>query len=384
MRVVIFSHPYFLNSTSMPRFADMIMAGLGERSVAVEKWAPRDFFHKMGSLFPRFQKWFGYIDQYVVFPIAVWLKLRSTPKDTLFVFSDQALGPWVPLVARRPHVIHCHDLMALKSALGLVPENPTGISGRIYQRYIRWGFSKGRKFICISGKTRDDLVRYGRIDPCRIEVVYNGLNYNYQPMGLRERQSLLASRAGWDERGILLHVGGNQWYKNRRGVLEIYRKYAQSAPAPLPLWMIGPTNDARLLSIASGISGGAVHFHSGFNAEELRAAYSHAQVFLFPSLDEGFGWPIAEAMACGTPVITTDQQPMTEVGDDVAYYLPRRESATADEWAARGANLVVDILMRDASLTGERRARGIELVHRKFSAQGALDSYMAIYLKAMK
>ena len=55
--------------------------------------------------------------------------------------------------------------------------------------------------------------------------------------------------------------------------------------------------------------------------EDLRALYSKATALLFPSLREGFGWPIIEAQACGCPVFTSDRVPMTEVGGDAAIYL---------------------------------------------------------------
>jgi len=88
-----------------------------------------------------------------------------------------ALGPWVPVVRDRPHVVHVHDLLALRSALGEIPENPTSITGRIYQRYIRRGFQKARHFVSISRKTQADLHRVGGVSAITSEVVYNGLNF---------------------------------------------------------------------------------------------------------------------------------------------------------------------------------------------------------------
>ena len=85
--------------------------------------------------------------------------------------------------------------MALRSALGDIPENRTAISGRIYQRYIRRGFRQARHFICISRKTRDDLHRYGLVSPVTSEVVYNGLNFPYQPMESGEAQRVLRAAA---------------------------------------------------------------------------------------------------------------------------------------------------------------------------------------------
>jgi hypothetical protein len=136
MKVVLFTHPTFLSSSSMPRFAKMIAEHLSDNNICYEVWTPQEYTRVM---FPvtKFAKWLGYIDQYLIFPLIIRWRLLNCHKETLFVFCDQALGPWVPLVANRPHVIHCHDLMALKSSLNLIPENPTTKTGKLYQKYLK-------------------------------------------------------------------------------------------------------------------------------------------------------------------------------------------------------------------------------------------------------
>jgi glycosyltransferase involved in cell wall biosynthesis len=112
------------------------------------------------------------------------------------------------------------------------------------------------------------------------------------------------------EHCFIVHVGRSQWYKNRMGVFEIYRAYAASHHQPSALWMIGEKPREQLSKMAASIPGpGKVHFVSGLINEQVNAAYAHARVMLFPSLEEGFGWPIAEAMASGCPVIATDAAP---------------------------------------------------------------------------
>ena len=140
----------------MPRFTRMLRSAYEARGHSVTIWSPDDWFHRRFS-HTGLAKWAGYLDQYWLFPWAVRRRLTSTPDDTLFVFCDQALGPWVPLVSDRPHVVHAHDLLALRSALGDFPENPTRLTGRIYQRFIRRGFQKARHFISVSKKTQEDL-----------------------------------------------------------------------------------------------------------------------------------------------------------------------------------------------------------------------------------
>ena len=142
MHIVQFVHPDFLNSKSMPRFAQMIAEGMRARGHLVDIWTARPLAYGVPAP-ARLKKWLGYIDQFIFFPLLVRWRLRQLQADTLFVFGDQALGPWVPLVACRPHVIHVHDFMALRSALGEFAQNPTGWAGRQYQALIRRGFSRG-------------------------------------------------------------------------------------------------------------------------------------------------------------------------------------------------------------------------------------------------
>ena len=240
LRLVLLTHPPSFRTASLPRFAAMIGRGMAERGHQVEEWTSPQ---KMGRLpvdSPFLRKWLGYADQYLFYPRLLWKRVEQQPRDTVFVVTDQALGMWVPCLAHRPHVIHCHDFLALKSAWGEFPENPTGWTGRQYQRLISKGFSRGKAFISVSKKTKEDLHRFLPRPPAISEVVYNGLNHPFRPMNPAERMSLLKQvSTEVPEQGFILHVSSHQWYKNPKGVLEIYRAYALAYDKPLALWMVG-------------------------------------------------------------------------------------------------------------------------------------------------
>jgi glycosyltransferase involved in cell wall biosynthesis len=371
----------------MSRFAGMILCGMTERGHKVESWTSRQTFGRLPIPSAFIRKWLGYADQFLVYPRELRQLVNRQPSDTLFVVTDQALGMWVPCFAHRPHVIHCHDFLALKSALGEFSENPTGWTGRQYQQRIRKGFSRGKTFISVSEKTREDLHRFLPRVPKISEVVRNGLNHPFRPMEMAERISLL-KQVGVEipKHGFIVHIGGNQWYKNRRGVLEIYRVYVHSHPNPLELWMIGAKPSDQLLNLAASIpKSGKVHFLSGLTNEQVNAAYSHARVLLFPSLEEGFGWPIVEAMACGTPVIATDRAPMREVGGSSAYYIHRMNSSLENDhlWAVDGAKCLQTILNLKTKKLDALRCEGLKHVE-QFAAEKSLDCYERIYQRTVK
>jgi len=384
MNLVLLTHPPFMDSQSMPRFARMLQSAYTKRGHTVTIWAPRDGFHRhfAGT---RLAKWAGYVDQYLVFPLHLRQALKSTPPDTLFVFCDQALGPWMPLLRHRPHVVHVHDLLALRSALGDLPENPTRFTGRVYQRYIRRGFRRARHFISVSRKTRDDLHRYGGVHAETSAVVYNGLNYPYAPLAKAEAVNTLRV-AGFPEApdGALLHVGGSQWYKNQRGVIALYSSYAAEVVNPLPLWCISPRPHADLQAILLRVPvNGRVVFVPAVENRTLQAAYSHAAALLFPSLAEGFGWPLIEAQACGCAVVTTDEPPMNEVAGDAATYLPRlRLADDLDAWAAHGARVLIGLLGESDADRQQRASRG-RLWAGRFAADRAIEEYLSIYQRIL-
>lgn len=381
MKVIFFSHPDFMDSKSMPLFLSFITRNFEQ----FEIWKPQPIFTKYFGRFNKLKKWVGYVDQYVIFPIWVFLKLRKNDNKVFFIFSDQAQGPWVPLVCRRPHIIHCHDLMALRSALGEIPENKTKYSGKIYQKFIRWGFSFGKNFISISNKTRLDLERIGMVSPDISVVIPNALNGPFRRVEEEKRKGAIfdIDPSLW-EKGYILHVGGDQWYKNRSGVLDIYSQYVSLVDDPLPLLMIGPVDNCDILERVQAIKaiGGIVFMANNVNFDTLCAVYSHAKILIFPSFDEGFGWPIIEAQACGCPVITTDCEPMTEVGGRAAFYIPRKNSNDSIEWAMRGAYLIKEILDLPSQDKEDVLNRGYLNVKR-FDGDFVLSEYMKIYRKVL-
>jgi glycosyltransferase involved in cell wall biosynthesis len=182
------------------------------------------------------------------------------------------------------------------------------------------------------------------------------------------------------ESGMLLHVGGGQWYKNLEGVIELYAQYAAQVPVPLPLWCISPPpNESVRSAILRVPDAGKVVFFSNLDSHTLQAVYSTACAFLFPSLAEGFGWPIIEALACGCPVLTTDAPPMNEVGGDAADYLPLLQgNDDMHTWAANGARQLMTILARGPEERARRAARGVAW-SAGFSVGKAIDGYLAVY-----
>jgi len=385
MKIVLFTHPSFLEHQSMPRFAQMIVAGMQQKGHDVSVWSPKTVFFKMAFKKPFLEKWLGYLDQYLVFPVVIKLRLQNCSKDTLFVFADNALGPWVPLVSHRLHVVHCHDFLAQQSAFGLLPENKTGMTGKYYQKFIRWGYRKADNFICISKKTQTDLHLLLTKTLKMSEVVYNGLNQNFEPATNKtELREVLSNRYGIDlSMGYILHVGGNVFYKNKLGVLEIYDQWALDFMANVPLILVGPPPSEEMLAFKEkSIVSKSIYFITDVDDLQLQQFYQAASVMVFPSFYEGFGWPIVEAMASGCLVITTNENPMREVAGDAGFYIPKKSFnlEILEEWKKIAAQELEKVMQLNPVQSEAAKQKSI-LRSKEFSAQGFVDFIEDIYLK---
>ncbi|NTS39531.1 glycosyltransferase [Flavisolibacter sp. BT320] len=369
----------------MPRFASMLIEGMQKRGHKVHVYYPKPYFFKL-PLSAGLKKWLGYIDQYAIFPVQLQKNLRRN-KQALLVFTDQALGPWVPLAKRRPHVIHCHDFLAQQSALGEIVENPTGVTGKWYQSYIRRGYRQGENFIAVSEKTRSDLHRFLDRKPAISEVIYNGLNQNFEPLDKAIAKKQLSKDTGLSlEKGFLLHVGGNQWYKNRAGVVGLYSEWRKLSKQELPLLLVGlPPNENIKGAVAQSPYQEDIHFITGAKDEVIRTAYAGASLLIFPSLAEGFGWPIAEAMASGCPVLTTAEAPMKEVAGQAGFLLRRMPTNSEEKkgWLQEGAKLIEQVVSLTENELRNVIDAGIENAKR-FNTEKAIDKIEAIYKTVLK
>jgi glycosyltransferase involved in cell wall biosynthesis len=241
-----------------------------------------------------------------------------------------------------PTLVTCHDLLPLRLARGEFAALGHGLGrgGRALQRWILKHLAAVPHLACVSHKTAADLQRLAPRPAARLHVIPNGLNYPFTPLPPEEaRARLLAlpGAAAWLDRpgGYYLHVGGAQWYKNRPGLLRIHaeliRQSAPAAPAAPPaLVLVGapldPTDQALLVQL-----GLAPHFYrlQDVPSATLPALYRLAHGLIFPSLEEGFGWPPAEAQACACPVFTSNRAPLTEVGGEAAVYFDPTDAAAA-------------------------------------------------------
>ncbi len=385
MQIVIFSHPVFMGSRSMNRYAAMLEKGLRELGHETEVWTAIPILNRL-PLPSFFKKWLGYADQFLIFPLIVRIKKFGKSKDTLYVISDNGLGPWVRLVAKNHHVLHCHDFLAQDAAMGKFPEYRTSFTGKLYQKFIRSGYTKARNFISVSEKTRSRLNEAMNGKLILSELVYNGIDSGFSPFDSLQARKKVSELTGIDlSKGYLLHIGATVWYKNKKGLIRLYNEWRKICLNPLPLIMAGNLPDSEtLMEIENSTYAQDIIFPDLLNDENIRICYSGASLMIFPSLYEGFGWPIAEAMACGCPVLTTGEAPMNEVGGDAAYYIPRMPYPESEslEWAKKSAEKTEEILNFDTDIRSAGKISGLEQV-KKFDLKTSILKTESVYKRIL-
>ena len=163
---------------SMKLFPEMLQRLLQERGVPVELIRPKTYFGKLAPWVGPLGKWLFYVDKFLIFPMVLKAAIRREQAPGLVVhICDHSNGMYVSALAGTPHVVTCHDLMPIRSALGEIPQNPTSWTGRRFQSLILRGLKKARFIVCVSTATQSDVLRIARYPEARTCVIFNSLHY---------------------------------------------------------------------------------------------------------------------------------------------------------------------------------------------------------------
>ena len=360
---------------SMDHFARMLKDGLVALNHDVRVVRPESIF---GSLKPSdigLGKWLGYIDKFFFFPPRL---CKAVGWADVVHILDHSNAVYARYLKRIPHIVTCCDLLAIRSAFGEFKENMVGWTGRQFQKRILRGINTARKIACISEATVKNLLRISNLKPKDILLIYMGLNYPYSPMEREGAINHLKSLGIDTEKPFLLHLGKNQWYKNRIGLLRIFKELVQLQGVS-DIHLVCAGKDPLTKVMRRYLKDNNIE-HKVFEIvspqdEELRALYSLAVALLYPSLYEGFGWPIIEAQACGCPVFTSNRPPMTEAGGEAAVYFDPTDPQAA-------ASMIAATLKDKQKLLQLRQAGFLNV--KRFSAQEMVNNYVRIYQEILQ
>jgi glycosyltransferase involved in cell wall biosynthesis len=279
----------------------------------------------------------------------------------------------LPLATMIPGVVTVHDLSFMH-----MPEKFSAFKRFYHAQLCRSSVQKAKLVIAVSQQTADDLIQTFATPPGKIRVVYNGVSPAFSP-GDPMANAAFRRQQGLPER-YLLYVGTLEPRKNLELLVRAFARWRRQASSDFA--------DVKLV-----IGGGKGWFYEsifaevrrcqeeewvifpGFIPEQeyvdwLRAAYA----FVYPSLFEGFGLPVLEAMACGTPVLCSRIPSLLEVAGEAAYFF----AATSEEELAHGfGQLTSDVPLRHKlQVAGPARAAF-------FSWRRCAESTCAVYNEAL-
>lgn len=276
----------------------------------------------------------------------------------------------IPLLSSCPTVATIHDLIYIAC-----PEDLPSRAGRMYYRGMMAATVRfADQIITDSEFSKHEILRLFKTDR-EIEVIYPGVDRGFQPLTDAARLREVQARYGINA-DYILYTGIHKPRKNHAGLLRAFRRFLDLG-GEATLVIAGPMDEgeATLLKLARELNvAGRVVFTGFVDEADLPALYSGARVYACPSLYEGFGLTVLEAMACGVPVVCSPETSLPEVAGPAALY--------AD---ARNATEFGDALYQAFTDEGLRRTltrKGIANASR-FSWRDAAVKTLAVYQRAV-
>ena len=307
MKVILIGNYKLLNTKSMFLYTDLLKKVLNENKVKVSEIYASPVLNKFFK--NKFiSKWLSYIDKYLIFGIKLIFKIKT---NDLVHITDHSNSLLIPFIKSKKIIITCHDLINLKKMI--LNHNQLSFTGKIYQKMILNNIKKANIIICVSKNTQIELIKYGKINKKKTKFIYHTFNQNFSIFKKKQPEKFK----------YFFHVGDNKIYKNRLGVIEIFNE----------LIKFKKFKNYKLILAGKKISEEIFDKISSYNlnkkiiniidpnSNKLSNLYKNSEGLIFPSLEEGFGWPIIEAQSLGCVVYTTNKPPMNEIGGNACFYI---------------------------------------------------------------
>ncbi len=266
-------------------------------------------------------------------------------------------------------IITIHDLLSLRF-------NNISTHQRFYFKYLLpYMVSRAKLIIAVSETTKKDIIHFLKCPEDKVQVIYNGydeLLYNNNITG--------SSKGIYKEYGVqnyFLAIGPTYPHKNFELLIDAYNGLDINIKQQFPLVIAGGKNNylnTLKQYVKEKNAGGSIHFIGYVPATLMPALYKEAYALVFPSLYEGFGFPLLEAMACGCPVLTADISSMPEVCGNAALYF--------DPYNKQSLQLQLQSIVANKILYDDLKEKGLSRV-KQFSWSKTVNQLKVIIEEAI-
>jgi len=281
------------------------------------------------------------------------------------IIATEAYGYLLSVLPGRKTICVCHDMH------GLTYTGPRSLQYCFYYLRYRWAlrFLRKAKFVVtVSRNTKTQLLKFCPfLSEEQIVPVHNGLDDHWRkPVSVKLREDL-SHKYRLQNKRIVLHVGDDLWYKNVSGLI---RAFSQLKDPGLVLVQVGNLTQ-EALSVAAGLKiVDRLIQLTGLSDDELAALYQMAEVLVFPSFTEGFGWPPLEAMACGCPTVCSNAESLREICGDATVFVDPHDTCDITN--------AISMVLSDEVLRQRLIAKGRANAHR-FSWRVTANSFLELF-----
>jgi glycosyltransferase involved in cell wall biosynthesis len=306
----------------------------------------------------------------------VWFEQVEFPRICRQIGADIAHVPYFgsPLRPSAPTVVTIHDLIPM-----VLPAYRGGAAVRLYTALAATSARSAARILTDSQASQQDVLTWLYLRADRAQVVYLAQAPFYHPAAPDEQAAVRQKYQLPEE--FILWLSGFDVRKNARTLLQAYTWVQESLGDAYPLVMAGglPAADSpffpdpRSIAAELGVSD-VVHFPGRVDEADKPALYSAAAAFVYPSRYEGFGLPVLEAMACGTPAVTSDAASLPEIVGSAAFTLAPDD--------ARGMAAAIIALCTDTALHQSMRQAGLRQAA-KFSWARTAQETLAVYRQVL-
>jgi glycosyltransferase involved in cell wall biosynthesis len=231
--------------------------------------------------------------------------LKVPRKHAVYHLTNSSLS----LIAKwiKPCVVTVHDLIPFAC--------PRDFTDHLIQKSTQ-ALNHADMIICVSYYTQKDLLRYIDVDPCRIRVIHEGVDHNtFKPRDKSDSREMLGLPK---DKNIILHVGNEEPRKNIPLLIKAFAKLQKKISDAVLVRIGEKTETSQTLIHSFGIDEKVIYFK---NVENLQFFYNAADMLVFPSYFEGFGFPALQAMASECPVVASNATSIPEIVGDAGILL---------------------------------------------------------------